>query len=214
MPFFTPAHYTPEADIFSILSALSEDSTPQKSCARRQAPDQTQTFSPRFDVIETDNAYELHGELAGLAEKDLSIEFFDAQTIVIKGKTDRFTSATKAPELEAMPALQDDNHSEAGSEKSHQPTVEDEYDTSDAPLATTVSNVTAQNEPDEKPAEKKEEEKKKFWVSERRVGSFTRRFSFSHRIEIDEVSASLKNGLLRVVVPKSQKAKKIAVQIQ
>ena len=213
MPFFTPAHFAPEADFLSILSALAEDSPKTCQPARRQA--QAQTFTPRFDVAETNTSYELYGELPGLAESDLSIEFSDAQTIVIKGKTERLTTTpttTATPEA-TTPALESDTRSEAGSEKSLHATVEDDYDAADTPLATPASTVTAQNDKVEKPAEK-EEEKKKFWVAERKVGSFARTFSFSQRVEIDDVQASLKNGLLRVVVPKSQKAKKVAVQIQ
>jgi len=215
MPFFTQANYAPEADFFSLLSALSEDTPKTCQPTRRQAP--AQTYTPRFDVAETATAYELYGELPGLAESDLSIEFSDAQTIVIKGKTERATAtnvaAATTPEA-TTPALESDAHSDTGSEKSLHATVEDEYDAADAPFATPASTVTAQNDNVEKPAEKKEEEKKKYWVVERKVGSFARTFSFSQRVEIDEVQASLKNGLLRVVVPKSQKAKKVAVQIQ
>jgi len=218
MPFFTPAHYAPEADLFSILSALSED-TP-KSCqpVRRQAP--AQTYTPRFDVAETATSYELYGELPGLAESDLSIEFSDAQTILIKGKVERVTPTSNSVANSATPeantpGLESDAHSDAGSERSLHATVEDEYDAADAPLATPTSTAAVSTtEKVEKPAEKKEEEKKKYWVAERKVGTFARSFSFSQRVEIDEVQASLRNGLLRVVVPKSQKAKKVAVQIQ
>jgi len=210
MPFFTPAHYAPEADLFSILSALSEDSVPQKTCVRRQAP--TPTFTPHFDVAETATSYELYGELPGLAESDLAIEFSDAQTIVVKGKTERFATTPKT----ITPETHDDSQSDAGSEsdRSLNATVEDDYDAADAPLATPASSVTPQASEAEKLPEKKVEEKKKYWVAERKVGSFARSFSFSQRIDIDGVNASLKNGLLRVVVPKSSKTQKVSVKVQ
>ena len=42
----------------------------------------------------------------------------------------------------------------------------------------------------------------KYWISERSVGEFERRFSFPGRVDQDAVKASLKNGILSVVVPK------------
>ena len=53
----------------------------------------------------------------------------------------------------------------------------------------------------------------KYWVSERSVGEFHRAFSFSSRVDQDSVTASLKNGVLSVVVPNaaSYQAKRINV---
>ncbi|PHH55956.1 30 kDa heat shock protein [Ceratocystis fimbriata CBS 114723] len=59
--------------------------------SRRSLP----TFKPNFDVRETADAYELHGELAGLKKKDVSIEFTDAQTLVVHGRVERVY--TKSP---------------------------------------------------------------------------------------------------------------------
>jgi HSP20 family protein len=203
MPFFRPAYFSPEADLFQLLSAL--DQPQQKQCAPRQR--RQETFTPRFDVTEVDNAYELYGELPGIDQSDVTIEFSDAQTLVIKGKTERPSNKVDAAPAETT------THSETSSEKSHNPTVEDEYDEADTPLATpaTSATVTAE-EKQEQPAES-QAPKPKYWVAERRVGSFARSFSFSQRIEHEAVEASLKNGILRVVVPKSQKTGKIAVNV-
>jgi HSP20 family molecular chaperone IbpA len=46
------------------------------------------SFSPRFDVHETNDAYHLDGELPGVAQKDINIEFSDHQTLVVKGRTE------------------------------------------------------------------------------------------------------------------------------
>lgn len=99
-------------------------------------------------------------------------------------------------------------------EKEHQPTVEDDYDVADTPLSTPSTTTTTPV--NEKVEEKKEEQapKPKYWISERRTGAFERTFSFSQRLDIDEVRAELKDGVLRVVVPKSQKSKKVAVSLQ
>lgn len=47
------------------------------------------SFAARFDVRETDNAYHLDGELPGIAQKDIDIEFTDPQTLVVKGRVER-----------------------------------------------------------------------------------------------------------------------------
>jgi len=203
MPFFPQAYLSPEAGLFQILSEL--DQPQQKTCVRRQTP---RTFTPRFDVTETAQAYELFGEVAGLEQQDLSIEFADAQTLIVKGKTERGTSTTQAPE-----ATQPES-TDASSEKSHTATVEDaEYDEADTPLATPASTATATETPSEEQKHAKTP-KPKYWVAERRVGTFERSFSFSQRIDQDAVEASLHNGVLHVVVPKSQKSKKVAVSVK
>ncbi|TVY34721.1 30 kDa heat shock protein [Lachnellula subtilissima] len=201
MPFFPQSYLSPEAGLFQILSEL--DQPQQKTCVRRQTP---RTFTPRFDVTETAQAYELFGEVAGLEQQDLSIEFADAQTLIVKGKTERGTSTTQAPEVQATQPESTD----ASSEKSHTATVEDaEYDEADTPLATPASTATATETPSEEQKQAKAPAPKpKYWVTERRVGTFERSFSFSQRIDQDAVEASLHNGVLHVVVPKSQKSKK------
>ena len=204
MPFFRPAYFSPEANLFQLLSEL--DQPQQKACAPGQH--RQHTFTPRFDVTEVENAYELYGELPGIEQKDISIEFSDAQTLVVKGKAERATSTVEpAAQIEAT------NDAETASEKSHNATVEDDYDEADTPLATpaTTETVAENNETAEK--QEAQEPKPKYWVAERRVGSFARSFSFSQRIDQDAVQASLKNGILRVVVPKSQKSGKVVVNV-
>jgi HSP20 family molecular chaperone IbpA len=224
MPFFPQHAIYPEAALLQLLSEL--DQPQQKTCApRRRQP--TQTFTPKFDVAEVENAYELFGELPGLEQKDLEIEFSDAQTLVIKGKTERVaptptptptpTPAAQEPQPEA--AQEKEVFTDASSEKSHAATVEDDYDEADTPLATPATATAV-----EAPAQEEKTEaapapavaqapKPKYWVAERKVGEFARSFSFSQRIDHDGVQASLKNGILHVVVPKSQKKGKVVVSV-
>ncbi|KZF24643.1 HSP20-like chaperone [Xylona heveae TC161] len=117
------------------------------------------SFQPRFDVREVKDAYELHGELPGIEQKDISIEFTDPTTLVIKGRTEREYSAGTPP---------------AGA-----------------------------IEGGEQPQEQPQGERYKYWVSERSVGQFHRSFSFPSRVNQDAVKASLKNGILSIVVPKA-----------
>ena len=211
MPFFPQVYLSPEANFFQLLSEL--DQPQRKACAPRHA--RPQTFTPRFDVTELADSYELFGELPGLEQKDISIEFSDAQTLVIKGKTERLSNITPAAEATQAETTTD---AETSSEKSHNPTVEDEYDEADTPLATPATTATAAATEGETTAEKQSpaeapKPRSKFWVAERKVGTFARSFSFEQRIEHDGVQAGLKNGLLYVRVPKSLKPKKVSVNV-
>lgn len=54
----------------------------------------------------------------------------------------------------------------------------------------------------------KEERKKDYYLSERSYGSFDRHFGLPEGIEADKISASFKNGVLTVMLPKTAEAKK------
>lgn len=47
------------------------------------------SFAPRFDVRESETAFHLDGELPGMAQENINIEFTDPQTLVVKGRTER-----------------------------------------------------------------------------------------------------------------------------
>jgi HSP20 family protein len=212
MPFFQPAYLSPEAQFFSTLLSSLDDQPQRKSCGPRQA--RVPTFTPRFDITESTNAYELYGEVPGIEQADILIEFSDAQTVVIKGKTERLNTSAAAPAAETESESEKHNDNDAASEKSHNPTVEDEYDEADTPLATPATTATAvATTTAQETAAPVEAPKPKFWVQERKVGEFARSFSFAQRIEQDGVTAALKNGILHIVVPKSQKARKVAVSV-
>jgi HSP20 family protein len=46
-------------------------------------------YAPSFDVRETDEAYQLDGELPGVEQKDIDIEFENEHCLNIKGHTQR-----------------------------------------------------------------------------------------------------------------------------
>jgi len=64
--------------------------------------------------------------------------------------------------------------------------------------------------------EEKEEKNKSYWHVERRYGSFHRVIPLPEGVETEKVSATFKNGVLTITVPKSAKAgsakKKITIQ--
>jgi HSP20 family molecular chaperone IbpA len=132
------------------------------------------SWAPRFDVRETKESYLLDGELPGVDQKDIDIEFSDPQTLVIKGRVQREYTSPEGGE-------------------------------------------TQQQQQQQQQVEKQGEKGKpghRFWVSERSVGEFHRSFNFPARVDQDNVKASLKNGVLSVVVPKAAPptAKKITIE--
>lgn len=190
----------------------------------RQARRHVQTFTPRFDVRETEQAYELHGELPGVEKKDVSIEFSDLQTIVISGSVERTYTAGTPPagllgdnNATMSGAIADEAHAddtlETRSNKSFQPTVEDEKAEGARETTTTTTGEVAEAPKPETPAAEQQQSKHKYWVQERSVGSFSRTFSFAQRVDHDGVSASMENGILTVVVPKAKKpeSRRIAI---
>ncbi len=64
--------------------------------------------------------------------------------------------------------------------------------------------------------EEKEEKKKDYYLSERRFGSFERRFQVPQGVDASKIDASFKKGILTVTLPKTPEAqaqeKKIAVK--
>ncbi|KAE8443222.1 hypothetical protein EG329_002090 [Mollisiaceae sp. DMI_Dod_QoI] len=209
MPFFQPAYLSPEASFFQLLSELDQPSHKAACRPHRRA----ETFTPRFDVTETADSYELYGEVPGLTQNDLSIEFSDAQTLVIKGKTERALNTESTQPEQTVSEKGKEKEVDSSSEKSHTATVEDDYDDVDAPVATPATTATAAATEEEQQAAETSAPKPKFWVAERKVGEFARSFSFSQRVEQDFVSADLRNGVLHVVVPKSQKPRKVTVTV-
>ncbi|RVD83565.1 uncharacterized protein DFL_007949 [Arthrobotrys flagrans] len=277
MPFirFQPVSFqAPAADPFIdfMAAALAAENTPSRchpksaactpaqcqtrSCAPRQTRIVKRHITPKFDVSETADAYILEGELPGVSNKaSISVDFDDAQTIVVKGEINRvkrsFAKTEEHQELteEALQAsapaqeaatvttadgetvVYDDAASvSSGSSKPKAATVEDEVDESetasnasfevvDGPLLTKADKGkgpardadVGMTEAAEKPAEPITEKKEKkqeiiarYWIAERPIGIFERKFKFEGLIDQNNVRAFLENGLLTVVIPKRE----------
>jgi len=162
------------------------------------------SFQPKFDVKELADAYELHGDLPGIEQKDITIEFTDIQTITVKGRTERsYTSGT--PPAGSIESSKLNGAITEGSEShNHHATVEDE-----GTEAASTEVVKAASKEIKEP----KEPEAKYWVSERSVGEFSRSFTFPIRVDQDGVHASMRNGVLSIIVPKSKKneGRKIAI---
>ncbi|KAH8694229.1 HSP20-like chaperone [Talaromyces proteolyticus] len=159
----------PRTGDFSPLFRLLDDYDVHRSGRGNSADRSLGHFSPRFDVRETKEAYLLDGEIPGIHQKDVDIEFVDAHTLAIKGRVVR------------------EYHSNNNNNNNDE--------------AETASNSS-------------KHATHKFWVSERSVGEFNRTFNFPTRVDQDAVKASLKNGILSIVVPKASRpaVRKITIE--
>ncbi|MCJ1366967.1 hypothetical protein MMC16_006098 [Acarospora aff. strigata] len=159
-------------------------------------------FQPKFDVREIKEAYELQGELPGINQKDVSIEFVDPHTLVIKGRVER-------EHHEGDDGTQGRITDADNSSPSHKATVEEEG-TSESKQDTSSSENKQVGQSDQNGGQPKP----RYWVTERSVGEFHRSFTFPTRVDQDAVKASMKNGILNVVVPKASApaTKKITIE--
>ena len=204
MSFFGPRF--PQGD-FAPLFRLLDDYDVHRSSSNTQGESRgsassIRAFQPKFDVREEKESYLLNGELPGIDQKDVSIEFTDTNTLVIKGRTEREYSSG-APALEGG-AQQGRITEEGEGHQYHKATVEDESTDGVATPATSSTEVVKQ----------KEQPQYKYWVSERSIGEFHRSFTFPGRVDQEAVKASLKNGILSVVVPKAHEkpSRKISIE--
>ena len=62
--------------------------------------------------------------------------------------------------------------------------------------------------------QEREEKEENYHLVERSYGSFTRSIRLPKEVQSDKINASYKNGVLKVVLPKSEEAKKKEVKIK
>jgi HSP20 family molecular chaperone IbpA len=180
----------------SPLFRLLDDYDRASNHALRHMDRSLRSFSPKFDVKELKDSYELHGEFPGVDQKDINIEWRDAHTLTVSGRSESVKESGERPQGFIEPGEANDKHDY------HKPTVEDE------------SAETQVTKTDEKKEVAKDENAPKYWVSERSVGEFQRSFSFPAHVDQDAVKASLKNGVLSIVVPKAKAPQPRKVTIQ
>lgn len=262
MSFYPRSFYTPvsaEASFVPLFRLLDDFDTYSRqaeavqagqaahSCAQRrqqqrarQTRPQRPTFNPRFDVRETEDSYELHGELAGLERENVNVEFTDHETLVIRGRVERSygQEAEKTPETtepaaveaapeaaaEATPSETETTTTEPEKRRhSHQATVEDDPEDENTPSSSRAASPkpeaakpAAETQEVAKPApaevqQPQQQRRYKRW--ERSVGEFSRAFTFPAPIDHENVSATMNNGILSVTVPKAKKPVARRIQI-
>ncbi|AEO55665.1 heat shock-like protein [Thermothelomyces thermophilus ATCC 42464] len=239
--FCAPAHshMVPRQSFFDdILNELSSGASaypyiaapaPRRPSARRSRP-QPSTFNPRFDVRETEDAYEFYGELPGLQRENLNIELPDPQTLVVSGHVERSyprlsnVSSSKAIEPAPTPTSTT-TETEQPRRNSYQATVEDDPEDENSlsfgrstPVSsptsrssspwTELAEPTTSGKPGQEVATQSRpeqtEEEPLYLRQERSVGQFSRTFTFADRVDEDNVTASLRNGILSIRVPKQK----------
>lgn len=213
-----------------------------------------------FNVHEIKDGYQVDGEIAGFQQEHIDIEVTDDNTLRVTGDTDRKVeqpqpAAAEEPQAAQAPAREEamdgvtlnepevqqeaqperpasPTHSDTGSHKSYQATVEDDFEDVGTEFSSTVSvasdapaepkgkgkeravdeptGAAVQQQPrPEVPATREQpEEQRRF------QGSFERTFRFPERIDASAVRASLQNGLLSITVPKAKapEVKRILIQ--
>lgn len=132
----------------------------------------TEYFRPSVDVCETDKSYVIEAEVPGMKKDNLSVEFTDNNTLVLKGKVERVRQQGDVTDTSAT--------STAGGATEEGITT----------TATTGTDPTA------------EVKTPVYWSSERVLGNFQRSFQFPGRVDPENVKANYKDGILSITVPK------------
>jgi HSP20 family protein len=156
-------------------------------------------FSPDFDLRETSEAYFLEGDFPGISGRNaIKLQWLDGRTLRVQGTIHK-TDLNKEWGVEVA-----------------------EDRPQDEPEAPQYGKVEL-NDQDEGPGdvvsvqgpEQRSEGTKsmpnrpmtvKAWLSERRVGLYIRSFSFPAPLNTEAVQARLSRGLLRIMVPKTDKS--------
>lgn len=194
--FGSSAMNTPYSSLFRFLNEFDEyNHNPENKYLHGSIP----RISPKFDVCELDDAYELHGELPGMNKDGLQVEFTDKQTLLIHGLVQRcYNYGTPSEGFLVLDS----------------PSTSGDITEGKSELANTQTKSKESTKHDSNEARKADETSGfKYWIAERRVGEFSRNFTFAHQVDQDGVSAKLKDGLLTVRVPKTAKPSSRRVEV-
>ena len=165
------------------------------------------TYSPRFDLEEIEDSYVLYGELPGVSQNNLHIIATDNHTLEISGKVERFPGEDLG--------LNTEDHPKKSKVSLKQDTAAQPMEVAHGKSENVVSKETDGRDGNAEKADKLALAPKRL-LSERLLGEFHRSFSFPKPIESAGVAATMKNGILKVVVPKgpAPNERKVPVQWQ
>ncbi|KAK5096738.1 hypothetical protein LTR70_002893 [Exophiala xenobiotica] len=156
------------------------------------------TLAPKFDIKEIQNEFILEGELPGVEKKDISLNFVDDNTLVLKTRTEKVREEGAIPQgpVEGEGERQaGDVHMSAASQdatQANEAQAQGQDRANDTAIATQNQNKEV-SQPAPAP---------QYHLTERSIGTFQRVFSLPGELKHAEVKASLKNGVLTVTVPK------------
>jgi HSP20 family molecular chaperone IbpA len=149
------------------------------------------SWQPKFDLCESSDSYELHGELPGMTKDNIRIEFTHPQTLVISGKVEKSYA-------------NDSQISSPGSGTSSSIPSGDSLRASTKSAAHDNSRNIAQGTTNlDKRTQDTAANGTQKWLRERSVGEFSRIFNFPIPIAADSATAQLRNGILTIFIPKA-----------
>ncbi|KAF1358797.1 HSP20-like chaperone [Lizonia empirigonia] len=224
--------------------------------AHRQRQLRKYALRAKFAVTQNEQGWQVDAEVPGFEQENISIEITDENTLKIVGNTEwaAKTQLKARAEIQATPtvepaaeetteqtaeekmegiSLEPQVETDTSSQKSYQPTVEDDFEDlgpEASTLFSTSSQPTTPTEPKgkEKAVEPSVEHRETIEDPEISVptesvvtkqphpeapvqqedenprGSFERTFRFPERIDANSVRASLKEGMLSISVPRAQ----------
>ncbi|KAK0639181.1 HSP20-like chaperone [Cercophora newfieldiana] len=209
MSLFAPRHNMNAPGFSSLFRMLDDfDKYAQSAFGASEPglfPGGTRAFSPKFDITEHEKHYLLQGELPGVPQENIIIEFTDPQTMVIRGHAEHVRTEgdpSMAPEGMRIEGAKEQGKIESGNADGKQKEGE-------------AAMVQQEGGNKENEKENKKKSKAKYWLSERSFGEFSRVFNFPAGVNQDGVEAKLENGVLNITVPKVEKkgAKKIEIKL-
>ncbi|VDB95339.1 Bgt-50103 [Blumeria graminis f. sp. tritici] len=95
MSLFTRAFFHQDQPSSPTIFRLLDEINQYSHDMERNTHQITKLFTPKFDVKELGDSFELHRELPGIGQKNINIEFTDASTVTIKGHIKRSYSKGK-----------------------------------------------------------------------------------------------------------------------
>jgi len=225
MVFQFPENYFSTDPNFTTLFRLLDDFNAYSNEVQSEEVSQTSRPTgrhrrgprPRFDIRETQDAYELYGELPGVGRKDVHVELTQENVLLIRGHMERPYDKPLAPK----PASKEESTKQ---EKKCEDCVCPEGQSCDdcvkmkcechegkkcdkCGMDKCVQHL--ENEGGDPNATVR------YLRRERFVGEFAREFAFPGPLHEFDIYASLENGILKVVAPKQKptgKRRKIEIK--
>jgi len=146
----------------------------------------------------------LDGELPGVHQGDIDIEFIDNITLSIKGHTTR--APRQAIHANIKKGTVEDVDTKCAT-TANQGTTATATRLEEAATADVVSGAECATAAMVAEAVDKSINEPKHLISERTLGDFERKFTFPGRVDQDGVRASMKYGILTIIVPKTVRRK-------
>lgn len=194
MSLFPRALYEADSTSFTPLFRLLDDFDSYNRQGDRdlhtRGREGSAFWHPKFDISESPDGYELHGELPGMKKDDIHIEFPEPQTLVVRGKLVQTQTVT-----------------------SPDGTVEDVSDNTKSITGDGAAATDGHVQQQQLQATDIKLDYPKYWLRERKFGEFSRTFNFPSAVDQDNISAGFKDGVLSMSVPKATKpqARRIAI---